>query len=264
MPRIEGGCQGISGLGGPSDRARPDPGLRSAIESFTSFFEVSDFRYPQFCAIARASEILGERWTLPIVRELFVGPQRFTDLLRRLPGLSSSVLAARLDRLARAGVVAQRALPPPAASLVYELTENGRALQPVLRELLRWGLRYLGPPARGDHFEPEWPVLALEVMARRDAAPRRRFELVLPRRGGEAVTLHCEGGRDGVHVGRGPASGPVDLRVEAPPLVLLGFVGGALAPEQVSAHPQVTLTGDARALPDLPLLFELANPNTEE
>ena len=224
---------------------------------------MSDFRYPQFCALARAAELLGERWTLPIVRELFVGPQRFTDLLRRLPGLSSSVLAARLDRLGRAGVIVQRTLPPPAASLVYELTDRGRALQPVLRELMRWGLGLLGPPGR-DHIEPDWPVLALETLARREATPRRSFELRIARRGEEPVVMHCRGGPGGTRVARGPAPGAVDLRIDAPPLLVLGLASGAVPARDARGHPQVSLAGDAAALTDLPRLFDLESAHTKE
>jgi DNA-binding HxlR family transcriptional regulator len=228
---------------------------------------VPDFRYAQFCPLARASELLGERWTLPILRELFVGPQRFTDLRRRLPGLSSSVLATRLDRLARAEIVVQRELPPPAASLVYELSESGRALQPVIREMIRWGSRFLGAPKRGDHFEPDWPIVVMESFARSrptparpDPIPARRIALRLAGADAPPVEVWVSGGKDGTRVSRTPPAGAVDLRVSAPPLVLLGLVAGRLAPAAVRATANVTLEGDADALVDLPRLFELADP----
>jgi DNA-binding HxlR family transcriptional regulator len=217
-----------------------------------------DFRYEQFCPLARAAELLGERWTLPIVRELFVGPQRFTDLRRRLPGLSSSVLAARLDRLGRAGVIAQRELPPPAASLVYELTETGHALQPAIKELIRWGVRLLGLPRAGDHFEPDWPLVAMDLFARRDASPPRRFALRLTAGEGGSVEAWVSGGPDGTRVARRAPDGGVDLRVAAPAMLFLALVGGALPARAARVHPDVTLEGDADALDDLPRLFELA------
>src|SRR6266852_4653604 len=100
-------------------------------------------RYDQFCALARAAEILGERWTLLIVRELLLGPRRFSDLRERLDGVSPSVLTERLGRIEKIGLVRRSVLPPPAASTVYELTEHGDALRPAVHELIRWGGRFL-------------------------------------------------------------------------------------------------------------------------
>ena len=98
-----------------------------------------EFRYAQFCALARAAEIVGERWTLLIVRDLTLGPLRFSDLRRRLKGVSPSVLSERLTQLERRGLIERRVLGPPAASTVYELSEMGRALQPAMIELTKWG-----------------------------------------------------------------------------------------------------------------------------
>jgi DNA-binding HxlR family transcriptional regulator len=102
--------------------------------------------YEQYCPIAHALDLVGERWSLLIVRELRRGPLRYTDLRERLPGCSTNMLAERLKTLEGGGVVCRRRLPPPAASAVYELTEVGRGLAPVLRELALWGARTLGPP----------------------------------------------------------------------------------------------------------------------
>ena len=121
-----------------------------------------DFRYAQFCPIARACELLASRWTLLIVRDLFGGPLRFSDLLRALPGISTSVLAERLAFLERHGLLTRRELAPPAASMVYELSAAGRALQPVLTELLRFGVRFMGASLPDDHVEPRWVPLGLE------------------------------------------------------------------------------------------------------
>ena len=118
-------------------------------------------QYKQFCALARAAEILGERWTLLIVRELLLGPQRFTDLLERLHDVSTSVLTERLSRLEEFGVVEKAYLPPPAASSVYRLTEVGEAVRPAIYELIHWGGRFLFPSRPGDHFQPDWLRLVL-------------------------------------------------------------------------------------------------------
>ena len=104
--------------------------------------------YGDICPIARTLDVIGERWALLIVRELLLGPQRFSDLGRALPGASSNMLTDRLRELGGHGVVRRRTLPPPAGSTVYELTERGRELEPVLDALGSWG-RAEPPPANG-------------------------------------------------------------------------------------------------------------------
>jgi DNA-binding HxlR family transcriptional regulator len=217
---------------------------------------VSEFRYAQFCPLARAAEVLGERWTLLVVRELLVGPQRFSDLRRRLPGVSSSVLAERLERLERRGIVRRAQLPPPAASAVYELDEAGQALLPVVTELLRWGARWLLPPVPGDHFEPDWPLVALRAFALAGPTPERRFELRLIAEPAPDVVVTVEGGADGTRVRPGPAAAPaVRLRL-APPLAL-GLMAGRLDPADAQARGALAVDGDAAALADFPRLFSI-------
>jgi DNA-binding HxlR family transcriptional regulator len=116
-------------------------------------------RYGQACAIARALDVVGERWNLLIVRELTLGPRRYRDLGAGLPGIPSNVLAARLKDLQAAGVVTRHTLPAPTDVTVYELTEAGHALQPALKELLDWGLRYGSEPSEDDVGQPGWGLL---------------------------------------------------------------------------------------------------------
>src|ERR671933_1479571 len=97
--------------------------------------------YGDGCAIAQALDVVGERWALLVVRELLLGPKRYTDLRRGLPNASPNVLSQRLAELERAGILRRRKLPPPAASRVYELTEWGMELEPVIVRLGRWGAR---------------------------------------------------------------------------------------------------------------------------
>lgn len=212
------------------------------------------FRYPQYCALARASELLAERWTLPLVRELSVGPQRFGDLLRRLPGLSSSVLSTRLARLEGAGVVVRKELPPPASCQVYALGEAGRALAPALRALMVWGLRFLGAPREGDHFEPDWLLFAFRTFARRGPVPARRFEVRVPTPG-DPLRIRIAGGPDGAHVVED--TDPVDLAFTAPPLVVLGLATGRLEGEPWLRSSGAAFEGDASALRDFPALFDV-------
>jgi DNA-binding HxlR family transcriptional regulator len=119
-------------------------------------------RYDQYCPIARSLELVGERWTLLVVRELMQGPRRYTDLADGLPRIGTNVLAARLKELEAAGVVEKKKLPPPFASTVYELTPLGRSLRPVLHELARFGARLLGPPPP-EALEDGWLVHALDL-----------------------------------------------------------------------------------------------------
>src|SRR5262249_46992187 len=102
--------------------------------------------YRQYCGIARALDVVGERWTLLLVRELLTGPKRFTDLLAALRGIGANLLTTRLKELEGAGLVRRTALPPPVAIMVYELTDAGTELEPALLALAHWGARYLGTP----------------------------------------------------------------------------------------------------------------------
>src|SRR5947207_15090630 len=128
---------------------------------------MSNLHYPQFCALARAAEIIGERWTLLIIRELLLGPKRFGDLLDHLDGMSPSLLTTRLTALIDCNVVRRIVLPRPVNSQAYELTEIAREVRPAIRELIRWGCRSLSPPVPGDTLEPDWALLGLDAIARR-------------------------------------------------------------------------------------------------
>ena len=132
-------------------------------------------RYDQYCPIAHALGLVGERWALLIVRELMQGPKRYTDLTAGLPGIGTNILAARLRDLEEGGVVAKRRLPPPAASQVYELTPYGRALKPAMRELALWGIRSLGPPSDDEELFPGWLEGAVDTVFA-PVAPAGRFE----------------------------------------------------------------------------------------
>src|SRR3954451_13767324 len=128
--------------------------------------EMSKRSYNQYCAMARALDALGERWTLLVIRELLSGPKRFKDLLEGLPGIGTNLLAARLKNLESEGLLCRVTLPPPAGSTVYELTERGREIEPVLIGLARWGLGLLGAPRPSDVFRPVWAVQAMKATFR--------------------------------------------------------------------------------------------------
>ncbi|MEU0969885.1 winged helix-turn-helix transcriptional regulator [Streptomyces sp. NPDC005917] len=117
--------------------------------------------YDQYCSAARALDVVGDRWTLLIVRELLAGPRRYTDLHADLPGVSTDVLASRLKDMERDGVTTRRRLPPPAAAYVYELTGRGRELLPVLQALGSWGEPELGERRPTDAVRAHWFALPL-------------------------------------------------------------------------------------------------------
>jgi DNA-binding HxlR family transcriptional regulator len=217
---------------------------------------VARFRYAQFCPVARAVEVLGERWTLLIGRELLIGPQRFSDLLRRLPGISSSVLADRLASLEERGLVARRELPPPAPASVYELTEAGLDLKPLLYQLARFGLRFMERPRPGDHSEPDWLRLGLEMFRRAGATPARVFALRIPD-GDRELRIQIAGGPQGTVIGG--ADAPADATLRAAPTVMLGLASGALAPDAALASGALRAEGDLSALRELPALFDFSS-----
>ncbi len=131
-------------------------------------------RYDMYCPVSHALSLVGDRWALLVVTELLRGPKRYTDLVDSLSGIGTNILASRLRDLETHGIVSRRQLPPPAASRVYELTDYGLALKPVIRELAMWGARSLGAPHDVDLF-PGWLENILD-MALAAVAPAGRFE----------------------------------------------------------------------------------------
>lgn len=199
--------------------------------------------YDQFCAAARALDLIGERWTLLVVRELVLGQKRYTDLLEGLPGIGPNVLAARLKDLQAAGIVRRTKLPPPAASTVYELTELGEGLRPVLFQIARWGLNFLDEPRPDDAFRPEWLLGAVRAAVRPKASRgvRESYEF---RIGGHVFHVDADDGQ--VEVREGPAPEPAatfttDFRTFA----ALG--AGQLDPDDAIRSGAVTLEGDPEA-----------------
>jgi len=142
-------------------------------------------RYEQYCPMAHALDLVGDRWALLVVRELMHGPKRYTDLVEHLHGIGTNILAARLRDLEAHGVVSRRTLPPPAASKIYELTDYGRELRPAMRELALWGARSLGPPTAHDELFEGWLANAMDIVMA-PLAPAGRCEF---RAGPEIASL---------------------------------------------------------------------------
>jgi DNA-binding HxlR family transcriptional regulator len=198
--------------------------------------------YQDRCGIARALDVVGERWALLVVRELLFGPQRFSDLRRALPGASSNLVADRLRELDGRGVVRRRHLPPPAASQVYELTDWGRELEPIVLALGEWGLQ-VPMPAGPTTVSATSMLIYLRGAARLDpkAAPAGyRFELdarvwtVLTRQG----RVHIESGA--------PADAVAGLRTD--PETLNALLAKPSLLDRGLDRGKVEVSGDRRAL----------------
>ncbi|MFC9254570.1 winged helix-turn-helix transcriptional regulator [Amycolatopsis thailandensis] len=161
--------------------------------------------YGQFCGLARALEIIGERWSLLIVRDLVLGPKRFTELQAGLPKIPASTLSARLNELEQSGVLRRRVLPQLDAAVVYELTEYGGELDQIVLDLGLWGARSLGLPAPEDVFTLDAAILSLYTTFRSEKAKgiQATYELHYP--GGMVLHAIIEDGAlkvaDGAHPG---------------------------------------------------------------
>jgi DNA-binding HxlR family transcriptional regulator len=200
---------------------------------------VSTRVYGQYCGFARALEIVGERWALLIVRDLLVGPKRFTDLLNGLPGIPSNVLTTRLKELEHAAVVHRRVLPRPARSVVYELTEYGSELEAVVVELGRWGAKRLGDPRPHEVVTADSLVTALRSTFHPEAA--RRFRAGYELRVGEMV-IHAQVENGRITAGAGPLAS-ADLVIEAGPAIR-EVMAGETSPADAIANGIVRLSGD--------------------
>jgi DNA-binding HxlR family transcriptional regulator len=206
---------------------------------------ISERTYNQYCGVARALDLIGERWALLVVRELALGPKRFTDLRQGLPGIATNVLSLRLRQLERGGIVARRQLPLPAPAQVYELTPHGRELVPIMLALGRWGASAMGPRSPEQAIRGEWLALALKAFFDPDAAEDISGTIALDLDGAR-FTLRL--GESGLEVIPGEES-PVDLSITADPETLLRFLAGAPASLQAE--------GDRELLDRLPALFPL-------
>lgn len=216
---------------------------------------MSNLHYPQFCALARAAELIGERWTLLIIRELLLEPKRFGDLLDHLGGISPTLLTARLTALIESNVVRRITLPRPVNAQLYELTEIGREIQPAIRELIRWGGRFLFPPVAGDVFEPDWVLLGLDAIAKRTAVAKMSVGLVVTH-GEKSAAFIIAGGENGTTIRKG--GGDCKATLEAPFDVVLRIVGLSMSLEDAVAAKRAKVSGSAALVRKLPQLFDLA------
>lgn len=189
--------------------------------------------YREFCSIAKALDVVGDRWALLIVRELALrGACRYSDLQEGLPGISTNLLADRLRELEQADVLVRREPRPPLATPVFELTEHGRALEPLLRGLMAWGMRYMvDGPAEEDSFRGRWLSWPAETYLtdRQPAAGPTRLEFEVA---GEAIGVAVADGR--VTLEAAGEHDP-DARVSGDPHAMLGLITGHVGLDQAAA-----------------------------
>jgi DNA-binding HxlR family transcriptional regulator/putative sterol carrier protein len=213
---------------------------------------VSDRIYGSYCGIAYALELVGERWALLVVRDLILGPKRFTDLRRGLPRIPSNVLSARLKELEETGIVRRRLLPRPQTGVVYELTEFGQELEDVVLRLGLWGARTLGEPRPEDTVNTDSMMLALRATFRPEAARglRASYELRL----GEIV-FHARVDKGSLEVAEGPLP-DADLILETD-LALRLLMSGELSPRDAVKSGKVRIVGKIDLLERFAEIFHI-------
>jgi DNA-binding HxlR family transcriptional regulator len=206
--------------------------------------------YNQLCGIAAALDVIGDRWTTLVLRDLLLGPLRFGDLADGLPGIGTNTLAARLRHLEAAGVVRRTLLELPDRGTAYELTEYGRELEPVLMALGRWGTRSMGRLAPDVAARSRWLVGAMPAFHddRRRAPRATTWELRLT---DGSFTARAKGRAFTVAAG---APVDPDLVITTRDEVLHGLLAGRISPKEALGSGAMSLEGDATALP---LMLEL-------
>ncbi|MFB9908393.1 winged helix-turn-helix transcriptional regulator [Allokutzneria oryzae] len=192
--------------------------------------------YRQYCGLAAGLDVVGERWTLLVVRELLLGPRRYGELLADLPGMGTNLLAERLKSLCRMGVITKD-------DQVYELTERGRGLADAVHALTRWGLSFLGDPSAEAVCRPHWGLFGLQAMADGSRVPGldESYEFRID---DEVFHLRVAGGE--ARAERGPADRPaMVMTTDARTFVRLG--SGSLTAAEAAAAGLLSVCGDPKA-----------------
>ena len=209
-------------------------------------------RYEDACGTAHALDLVGERWALLVIRELLLGPKRFSDLRADLPGISADTLTQRLEGLEAIGLVLRRRLPPPSSAQVYELTPWGYEAEPIVQTLGRWATRSPG-------HDPSLPLsgtslmLSFRTMFAADRARGLKARIGF-RIGAETFRVSIAGGR--IEAVRGETAG-ADLVLAGTPPAIAGFVYGGVPLAALEAEGAVTVEGDRRVADRFATLFPL-------
>jgi DNA-binding HxlR family transcriptional regulator len=180
--------------------------------------------YDQFCALARALDVVGDRWTMLIIRELFARDSRYSDLRDALPGIATNLLAERLRQLQEAGVIEAYDAPPPVRATVYRLTPRGRELRPAIRALVSWGVPLLATGQGADAFRTQWLVMPVRILFDgvdvADLAPLT----VLVKAGNEPATIEVS--REGLWMELGAPVSEAQVEVAGEPEKVFEFLTG--------------------------------------
>ncbi len=200
--------------------------------------------YDQYCSIAKSLDVVGDRWTLLIVRELVErGACRYTDLRNGLPGIASNLLAQRLRELEHAGVIEREEAPPPIATTLFRLTARGKQLRSVLDDLARWGMPLMAEHKPGDAVHSQWLAAALELMLI-DRQPEASPVIVELQTGDQPIVIET---RDGaIHTRLGSADS-ADVTLSGPHMPIMGLLIGLLQLADAEAA-GVSYEGDATTL----------------
>ena len=204
--------------------------------------------YQQYCSVARALDVVGDRWVLLIVRELLaLGPSRYSDLKAGLPGIASSMLAERLKSMEADGLIERHDAPAPVATGVYRLTEHGRSLEDVLRALTRWAEPAMtSAPSEHDATQPQWMALFAGLTLPERLPPASRVLLEIDT-GGEKVQVTLR--HDGFEITR-VLEGEADVALRGPALLIGGVLSGLL-PLAQARRMGLNVDGRAKILTDL-------------
>jgi DNA-binding HxlR family transcriptional regulator len=200
--------------------------------------------YDEYCAAAKALDVVGDRWTLLIVRELALrGPCRYTDVRNGLPGIASNLLSERLRDLEHAGVIVREDAPPPIATTLFRLTPRGEELRPVLDGLVRWGIPLMVEQKPDDAVRSQWLTWAAEMMLadRRPDAPSVTLAL---QTGDQPITIELSDGAVRAHLG---STDRPDATLAGPPRPIMGLLLGLLELDDAKAV-GVSFEGDPAVL----------------
>lgn len=200
--------------------------------------------YHQYCGLAAALDVLGERWTLLIIRELLMSSRRYGELLTDLPGLGTNLLAERLKFLVDKGIVRQTHLGDASSRQAYELTATGQALRPLVLGLARWGLDFVGDVSPEDTVRPRWGFLAVEAMIDPDNVPAvdEQYEFRV-----DNEVFHIEVCDGAARAAYGPAQDPtMTVVTDATTFIQIG--SGRLRPLAAMLTRQLALQGDIEAM----------------
>lgn len=222
--------------------------------SWISCVSMSRRSYEQSCSLAVALDLVGERWTLLLVRELLHRPKRYTDLLEGLPGIATNLLASRLEKLEAEGLVRRRKVGPPTPAVVYELTEDGLALEEAVVALVRWGGRFMASVPRSYRFSAEWVPLALKAFLGTVAPDDATFTCEL-RMDGERLFVLADAGRLEV---TGESAAEPDVVVAGRSRALLGVASGDLSLRQAEQEGLLSLSGSPTKQEELRRLLSAA------